>query len=131
MHKDWTPSEWSRKDYGAIISQKFSKLLYSRVFAGIVMLITAAIFAVGMYGTLQIKVDFDPVAVLPPRSQLKLFVDEMNVRYPTNGFGAFVYTGKILVFIPYTESNNKFSHKILDCRNRMTLQSLHFNISPR
>ena len=95
MHKDWTPSEWSRKDYGAIISQKFSKLLYSRVFAGIVMLITAAIFAVGMYGTLQIKVDFDPVAVLPPRSQLKLFVDEMNVRYPTNGFGAFVYTGKM------------------------------------
>ena len=60
----------------------------------IVMLITAAIFAVGMYGTLQIKVDFDPVAVLPPRSQLKLFVDEMNVRYPTNGFGAFIYTGE-------------------------------------
>ena len=57
------------------------------------MLITAAIFAAGMYGTLQIKVDFEPVAVLPPKSQLKLFVDEMTVRYPTNGFGAFVYTG--------------------------------------
>ena len=59
------------------------------------MLITAAIFAVGMYGTLQIKVNFDPVAVLPPESQLKLFVDEMTVRYPTNGYGAFVYTGMI------------------------------------
>ena len=32
VHKDWTPSEWSRTDYGAIISQKFSNLLYSRLF---------------------------------------------------------------------------------------------------
>ena len=57
------------------------------------MLITAAIFAIGMYGTLQLKVDFDPVAVLTPGSELKLFIDEMTVRYPTNGYGAFVYTG--------------------------------------
>lgn len=117
VHKDWTPSEWSRKDYGAIISQKFSKLLYSRVFAGIVMLITAAIFAVGMYGTLQIKVDFDPVAVLPPRSQLKLFVDEMNVRYPTNGFGAFVYTGEL----PFTLENFEKVDKMVSQLHEMAL----------
>ena len=34
VHNDWTPSKWSQKDYGAIISEKCSHLLYSRIFQG-------------------------------------------------------------------------------------------------
>ncbi len=107
VHKNWTPSGWSQKDWGKVVCTKISKLLEYKVYKATILGITAAIFAGGLYGTLQIKIDFDPVAVLPPRSNLKLFIDESNDQYPTNGYGAFVYTGAFNYTLPHFESIEK------------------------
>jgi Niemann-Pick C1 protein len=101
VHKKWNPAPWTQKDWGKFVCGKLSGLLHYRLFQGAILLITAGIFGMGMYGTLKIKIDFDPVLVLPPRSNLKLFIDESEDHYPTNGYGASVYTGGL----PYTAEN--------------------------
>jgi Niemann-Pick C1 protein len=94
-HNNWKPSAWSHKDWSRSNMGKLAGYLKFRTFQCIVILIAIGLFSVGLYGTLNIKVEFDHNNLLPKSSYLRQFIDTNEVQFPSTGWPATVYVGHI------------------------------------
>ena len=80
----------------------------------LVLFTTAALLAVGIFGTLQIKVHFDPIKLMPKSSYLRRFADQMDQEFPTVGFSAEVYTGSMGYNLSTFESVNSVADGMME-----------------
>ena len=73
----------------------YAKLLPSWIFKAAVLAATSAFLAIGVWGTAVIRQEFDPILLLPPSSYLRQFADRYSLEFPSNGWAADVYTGRL------------------------------------
>ncbi len=66
-----------------------------------IILASLAMFGAGIWGTYMIRVDYDPIHLVPKRSYLKQWIDKADEEFPNDGWGVSIYTEAI----PYTVEN--------------------------
>ena len=77
VHRDWIPPKWSTGTNTGKKVMSFVGNLFKRApVQMLVLFTTAALLAVGVWGTLQIKVHFDPIKLMPKSSYLRQFADQ-------------------------------------------------------
>ena len=94
VHRDWMPPKWSTgsntgKRVMSVVGNTFRRAPVQLL----VLFTTAALLAVGIFGTLHIRVHFDPINLMPKSSYLRRYADHLNVEFPLVGFEAEVYSG--------------------------------------
>ncbi len=94
-HRSWQPSVFSQKDWGRFFMGKVAHLLRYRIVQAGVLFVTAACLGVGVWGTLQIRVEFDPILLLPADSYLRQWITINNDHFPRNGWKATVFSGPL------------------------------------
>ena len=93
VHKDYTPPQgW---DFGAAFMAVYGRCLASWLFKTAVLLISLAFLGLGLWGTFSIRQKFDPILLLPSDSYLRAFVTHHDRNFPTNGWAAEVYLGRL------------------------------------
>ena len=92
---DWEPFQCIKYNISEMIMKTFSSLLSSNLYRISVVLITAAVFSIGLYGAITIKQEFDEVKMLPADSYLREWFDTQKSLYPTVGTDAYIYTGAL------------------------------------
>ena len=97
-HMEDTPSStctWRSCSLSSMTMTLYSRLLASLVYRGVIVAASLAFLAAGIYGCLQIRQKFEPVLFLPADSYLRRFVTAHDAAYPSNGWSAEVYTGRL------------------------------------
>ena len=92
VHEDWQPPTWSQKDIGRNIMSKVSHLFEFRVFQGLVILITCTMVSIGVWGACQIRIDYDPLNLLPEESYLIDWIEQNDINFPTERWAVLVYS---------------------------------------
>ena len=95
VHRDWIPPKWTTKNTGKKFMSFVGNLFKRTPVQMLVLFVTAALLAVGVWGTLHIKVHFDPIKLMPKTSYLRQFADQFQREFPTVGFEAEVYAGSM------------------------------------
>ena len=95
VHKDWKPPKWSEHDIGTTIMQKISTLFELRFFQGAIVLLTMSMFGIGIWGACNIQVKYDIMRFLPKDSYLREWIDQNDKDFPTDGWGANIYSQDI------------------------------------
>jgi len=67
------------------------KVLDFQWFKAIILLVTLGMFSVGLYGTLNMVIEFDPTKLLPEKTYLSDWITVHNREYPKNGWEAYIY----------------------------------------
>jgi hypothetical protein len=73
----------------------YTKLLSSLACRLVVIAASLAFLSAGIYGSLQIRQKFNPVLFLPADSYLRRWVETHDQAYPSNGWSAEIYTGRL------------------------------------
>lgn len=94
VHQDFQPSACSNFDVGLVVMKYYGKLLSSKVFKVITVLLTVTLLAFGAWGWTGIKQKFDPVLLLPSDSYLREWIRVQQEYYPKDGWVADVYSGE-------------------------------------
>ena len=76
-----------------------------------VILATLGLLSAGIYGTCNIKVEFDPFKMLSQDSYLKQFLDFYKEEFPRSGWPANVYTGELRFVVEDFEAVDKVGHQ--------------------
>jgi len=95
VHKDFKPSAFSNIDISGKILKVYAKLMGSRVFRAVVIVISLGLLGLGVWGSTLIKQKFDPELLLPTDSYLREWIETHDEMFPSNGWEAHVYTGPI------------------------------------
>ena len=95
IHKDWEPPKWTQTDIGSIVMTKISRVFDFRILQAFIVLLTAAMFGIGIWGTYEIKVEYNPITLIPKASYLRSWLDQKNVDFPSDGWGVIIYTQEI------------------------------------
>ena len=95
VHKNWEPSTSSQKDIGALVTTKFARLIELRIFQIFIILLTAALLSFGIWGSYEIKVEYDVGKLLPEGSYTKDFIKQKAIDFPIDGWGVNIYTQEI------------------------------------
>ena len=96
VHKNWEPSSSaSQKDFGALITSQYSKLIELRIFQISVILLTAAFLSFGIWGSYEIKVEYNVGKLLPEDSYTRDFVKQKAIDFPVDGWGVNIYTQEL------------------------------------
>ena len=101
VHKNWTPSAWSQRDYGKLMMSTFSKIFKFRLFQALVMIATLAFLCLNIYGSTQLPVEYHPKLLIPNPSYVRSAVDMAELNFlegDDDNWGVTFYTEKI----PYT-----------------------------
>ena len=88
-------SESSSWQAATLALATYKKLLASTAYRLAVVAASLAFLAAGIYGCLQIRQKFNPVLFLPADSYLRRFVAAHDAAYPSNGWSAELYTGRL------------------------------------
>ena len=92
VHTDWEPPKWTQKDIGYIVMSKVGKMFDYRIIQALIVLATAAMFGIGIWGTYEMKVEYNPITLIPDGSYFKEWLDQRDVDFPSDGWGVIVYT---------------------------------------
>ena len=95
VHKDWEPPKWTQTDIGSIVMTKIGRVFDFRILQALIILFAAAMFGIGIWGTYEIKVEYDPITLIPEGSYLRSWLDQKEVNFPSDGWGVFIYTQDI------------------------------------
>lgn len=95
VHKDWKPPKWQEHDIGTIIMQNVSKLFDFKFFQGAIILMTMTMFGIGIWGACNIQVKYDIMRFVPKDSYLKKWIDQNAIDFPSDGWGANIYSQDI------------------------------------
>lgn len=106
VHRDWIPPKFATKSTGKRMMSVVGNLFKRTPVQMLVLFVTAALLSVGVWGTMQIKVHFDPIKLMPKSSYLRRFADQADREFPTVGFSAEVYAGGIGYSLGAFESVN-------------------------
>ena len=95
VHSDWQAPEWSQKDLGTVIMKHLSKLYEFRIFQSIILLLTVIMSAVSVYGVYELRINYDPISLLPQKSYLRDWLDQNDIDFPSDGWAVNFYTQEI------------------------------------
>ena len=95
IHKNFQPSECSRKDRGEAFVRSYGKLLSYRSYKLLVIIVTLSFAGFGIWGAVIIRQKFEPELLLPKDSYMRRWKELHDDSYPENGWSAEVYTGPI------------------------------------
>ena len=95
VHKNYQPPACSSSRNGQTIVSSYAKLLSSRIYRFLVILLTLGLLGFGIWGSILMRMKFDPVLLMPSDSYLRKWVETHNVDFPKNGWEANIYTGHI------------------------------------
>ena len=112
VHEDWEPPKWSQKDIGGDIMRKVAPVFKSFIFQSVIILITASMCAMGIWGTYNLQVNYDPITLLPKDSYLRLWLDQNEVDFPTDGWGVNFYTQDIAYTLDDFEKIDKIVNNL-------------------
>ena len=121
VHEDWVPPKWSQKDFGGNIMRRVALLFQSYIFQSVIILLTIGMCAMGIWGSYHLQVDYDPITLLPKDSYLRLWIDQNEVDFPTDGWGVNFYTQDI----SYTLDNFEKLDKIVNDLDNLTRTQGH------
>jgi len=94
-HKDHQPETYTNNSFQMKMKSGFSKLLDSSLYKAIVILIGMALFAIGIYGWIEIEQIFYPFLLMPSDSYLREWIRFHKEHYPDNGWDATLYSGHL------------------------------------
>ncbi len=96
LPKKWTPNKFSQNDFGKKFFDKyFAKYLLKLPVKLTVVACTLAMFAVGVYGTVNLVPDYNAVWYMRERSYQKRFFESSWEYFPENGERVQVYVGQV------------------------------------
>ena len=95
VHKDWEPPKWTQTDIGSIVMTKIGRVFDFRILQAFIVLLTAAMFGVGIWGTYEIQVEYNPITLVPEGSYFRAWLDQKDVNFPSDGWGVIIYTQEI------------------------------------
>jgi Niemann-Pick C1 protein len=98
VHEKWESPAWSQVDHGSLVMSKLAKAFEFKAFQAVIIIITLGMFGAGVWGTYSIKVEYDPIHLVPKASYLKEWLDKNDVDFPNDGWGVSFYTERV----PYT-----------------------------
>ena len=119
--ESWEPSESSQKQLGKVFLMKYSKLLNFQVYKVFVLLLSLLACGAGLWGTINIRTQFDPSLLLPPHSYLLDWISTHKIDFPKDGWGSDIYTGKInpLLDLPQIDSMVKEMANLTEGEDRV------------
>ena len=119
--ESWEPSESSQKQLGKVFLMKYSKLLNFQVYKVFVLLLSLLACGAGLWGTINIRTQFDPSLLLPPHSYLLDWIRTHKIDFPKDGWGSDIYTGKIdpLLDLPQIDSMVKEMANLTEGEDRV------------
>ena len=119
--ESWQPSESSQKQFGKVFLMKYSKLLNFQVYKVFVLLLSLLACGAGLWGTINIRTQFDPSLLLPPHSYLLDWISTHKIDFPKDGWGSDIYTGKInpLLDLPQIDSMVKEMANLTEGEDRV------------
>ena len=119
--ESWQPSESSQKQLGKVFLMKYSKLLNFQVYKVFVLLLSLLACGAGLWGTINIRTQFDPSLLLPPHSYLLDWISTHKIDFPKDGWGSDIYTGKInpLLDLPQIDSMVKEMANLTEGEDRV------------
>ena len=94
VHSDWQPPEWSQ-DMGNKAMKQVSRLYEFRIFQSMIILLTVSMCAVGVWGVYELRVNYDPINLLPKESYLRSWIDQNDIDFPTDGWAVNFFTQEI------------------------------------
>ena len=95
VHKDWQPPTWSYNNAISAACGKMAKLLESAYFQAAILMLTAALMALGVWGVLEIRVGYAGVKMVPKDSYFRAWVDRNDLDFPSDGYGINFYTQEL------------------------------------
>ena len=95
VHKDWQPPSWSNNNVFSAAIGKMSQLLESTIFRVVIVMLTVAMLAVGIWGVLEIRVGYAGVSLVPKDSYFRAWVDQNELDFPSDGYGINFYTQEL------------------------------------
>ena len=94
--KNWTPNQCSQKDLcQSFFSDIYAKYLLKLPVKIVVLLLTAVLLSVSVWGLSNLRQDFNPIWFLPQSSYLFQFFMKHEQYFPTAGEEGIIYFGKI------------------------------------
>ena len=94
-HRDYNPNALSTKDYSKSLFHGYSKLLTKTPIKVFVVLVTAVITGLAIWGNLLLEQKFDPVWFLPPDTYLSNWVAATKIYFPFGGDRVTIYFSDI------------------------------------
>ena len=115
VHKDFEASECSKKDRAESFVKSYLKLLSSRIYQIVIIMLTLSFVGFGTWGSVLIRQKFEPELLLPADSYMRQWKNLHDSSYPNNGWSAEVYTG----YVNYTHLSKfeKLSTSMEDIRD--------------
>ena len=96
VHKDWEPQKWTQTDIGSIVMTKVGQVFDIRCLQALIIILATAMFGVGIWGAHKIKVEYNPITLIPESSYFRAFLEQKNTDFPSDGWGVTIYTQEIL-----------------------------------
>ena len=93
--KDLKMNNFSWKNIGKSMFQWYGCLLEKKVYAVFVIITTFGVLSVGLYGTLNIRQEYDEVNMIPPNTYLRKWFDNVKTDYSELGQHVKLFTGAI------------------------------------
>ena len=98
VHKDWKPQNESHLDIVAKILKHVSRLFEFSSFQAFIIVITLAMFSVGVWGMNKIVIGYDGYSVadiVPRNSYFKAWFDQNKLDFPSDGYGVTFFTAEL------------------------------------
>ena len=95
VHQDHKQSQSTDHKLGAKLIKYYGKLLSSKVFKVITVIITLGMLMCGAWGWTGMIQRFDPFLLLPSDSYLREWIRYQKQYYPDDGWTADVYSGEL------------------------------------
>jgi len=101
VHVDYTPNRFSQKDFLKTFFNALSGFILKTPIKIIILILTAAVFGISVWGNIELRQEFNPVWFLPPESYLAQWHQQNNHYFPSRG-------EKITVFMANVELPGEF-----------------------
>jgi len=85
VHKNYTPNSFSQKEHLKSVFKGLSNVITTIPAKILILLATAGIFGVSVWGNIELKQEFNPIWFLPPESYLAQWHAHSNKYFPSRG----------------------------------------------
>ena len=92
----WKPNSCSQRSYMSTVFRGYATFLLHPGTKLVVLVVTAGMASLSVWGTLQLDVDFDETIFVPKNSYLRTFYDNRDEYFPpSTGMSAAIYIAKV------------------------------------
>ena len=83
------------KNVGKILFKSYGSLLSNMYYVTFVILATLGLLSCGLYGSLNIRQEYDEIKMLPTNTYLRKWFDDMKTDFPGHGQNVKLFTGAL------------------------------------